>query len=274
MARNLDRKTREAKLEAIRQQNAADARRARLLSLVAVGIVVVLVVAVVVAIVLASGGDDDSEVTFPEQTVLTTEGDPASGGFLVGEEGPVQLVVYEDFQCPACRAFEAESGALIAELAAGDRVSVVKRPISILDRVTGDAIYSTRSAAAAACVGSTGDDEAYAAFTEFLFAEQPDEASAGGGLSDERLTELAEAAGADVADCIAEGTYLSWAAATTEAAGRELERLSTPTVVVDGEVVTGAQGGFPSSAELEAAIGEALGGQVDPGGESTDGTDG
>lgn len=272
MARNLDPRTREAKLEEIRRQNAADAKRARLLSLVAVGIAVVLVIAVVVAIVLSGRGGDETagEVTYPENTTLTVADDPASGGFLVGEEGRVDLVVFEDFQCPACKAFEAESGQLIADLAAGTDVSVIKRPISILDRVTGDAIYSTRSAAAAACVGSTGDDEAYEAFVAALFAEQPDEASAGEGLSDERLTELATEAGADVGDCIAEGTYLTWATATTESAGAQLERLSTPTVLVDGEVVTGAAGGYPSASELEAAVGAALGGSVDGTSESTE----
>lgn len=260
MGRNLDRATREAKLEAIRRQNEADAKRARLLSLVAIGIAAVLVVAVVIAVVVSSrGGDDEVEVTFPDNTTPTVEGDPASGGFLIGAEGPVEVVVFEDFQCPACRSFEAESGDYLAELAAGDQVSLVKRPIAILDRVTGDAIYSTRSAAAAACVGSTGDDDAYAAFTDALFAEQPAESDPGEGLSDQRLTELAADSGADVADCIAEGTYLGWAGATTEAAGEQLDRLSTPTVLVDGEVVTSEAGGYPSTAELQAAVDAAVG---------------
>lgn len=256
MARNLDRATREARLEAIRRQNEADAKRARLLTTIAIGIAVVLVLVVVVALVLSSrgAGEDEVEVTYPEQTTLTVPDDPASGGFLVGAEGPVEVVVFEDFQCPACQAFEAESGEYLAELAAGTDASLVKRPIAILDRVTGDAIYSTRSAAAAACVGSTGDDDAYAAFTDTLFAEQPPESDAGEGLSDARLTELAADAGVDVADCVADGTYVPWAAATTASAGEQLERLSTPTVLVDGEVITSAEGGFPSTDELRAAV--------------------
>jgi len=256
MARNLDPRSREAKLEAIRRQNAADAKRARTLSIVAAVVVAVLVVVVVVVIALTSrgGGEQEAaEVVLPESTQLTADGDDASGGFVIGEEGPVELVVFEDFQCPACKAFEETSGDFVAELAAGSDVTVLKRPISILDRVS-ETQYSTRSAAAAACIGSTGDDEAYEAFAGTLFAEQPDEAAAGAGLSDERLTEIATEAGADVGDCIDEGTYLGWVAATTESANAQLEQLSTPTVLVDGEVVTGAEGFPPSPAELQTAI--------------------
>lgn len=261
MARNLDPKAREAKLEAIRRQNAADARRARTLSIVAAAVVAVLVVVVVVVIVLTSrgGGEDEAaEVVLPESTLLTVPDDEDSGGFVIGQEGPVELVVFEDFQCPACKAFEETSGAYLAELAAGTDVTVVKRPISILDRVS-DTRYSTRSAAAAACVGSTGDDEAYEAFAATLFAEQPDEAAAGDGLSDERLTEIATDAGADVGDCIADGTYLGWVTATTESADAQLERLSTPTVLVDGEVVAGTGSGPPGPDELRAAVAAAAG---------------
>ncbi len=256
MARNLDPKAREAKLEAIRRQNAADAKRARTLSIVAAVVIAVLVVVVVVVIALTSrgGGDDEAlEVVAPEGTVLTVADDENSGGFVTGEEGPVEMVVFEDFQCPACKAFEEISGAYVAELAAGTDVTVVKRPISILDRVS-DTEYSTRSAAAAACVGSTGDDEAYEAFAATLFAEQPDEAAAGDGLSDERLTEIAADAGADVGDCIADGTHLGWVGATTESANAQLERLSTPTVLVDGEVVPGTESGPPGPDQLRAAV--------------------
>lgn len=255
MARNLDPKAREAKLEAIRRQNAADAKRARTLSIVAAVVIAVLVVVVVVVIALTSrGGDDEAlEVVPPDSTLLTVADDENSGGFVIGEEGPVEMVVFEDFQCPACKAFEETSGDYVAELAAGTDVTVVKRPISILDRVS-DTQYSTRSAAAAACVGSTGDDEAYEAFAATLFAEQPDEAAAGDGLSDARLTEIAADAGVDVGDCIADGTHLGWVGATTESANAQLERLSTPTVLVDGEVVPGTETGPPGPDQLRAAV--------------------
>lgn len=267
MARNLDRASREAKLEAIRRQNEADAKRARLLQRVAIGVAAALVLLVVLAIVLTGrdgGGGDDAEVAYPTGTTLLDPDDPGSGAFLVGEEGEVDVVVYEDFQCPACRAFEQESGPYLAELALSADASVLKRPIAILDRFTGEGVYSTRSAAAAACVGSTDDDEAYAAFTDALFAEQPPEQDAGEGLTDARLVELAQQAGADAPDverCIVEGTYVPWAAESTQAADRALDRLSTPTVLVDGEVVTGAQGGYPSTDELRAAVEAAVAGQ-------------
>lgn len=262
MARTLDPRAREARLEAIRRQNAADARRARTLTVVAAVVVAVLlaVVVVVIALTSRSGGEEEAaDVMLPASTTLTVDGDDASGGFVIGEEGPVELVVVEDFQCPACKAFEETSGAFLAELAAGTEVTVVERPISILDRVS-ETEYSTRAAAAAACVGSTGDDEAYESFAATLFDQQPDEADAGAGLSDEQLSEIAAEAGADVGNCIAAGTYLGWVAATTASAGEQLERLSTPTVLVDGEVVSGAEGFPPSPDELQAAVDAAAAG--------------
>lgn len=256
MARNLDRATREARLEAIRRQNAADAKRARTLSVVALVIVAVVVAAVVVAVALTSRGEDEEAagpVEAPEATTLVVEGDPDSGGFVVGEQGRVDLVVYEDYRCPACKLLEEESGDYLAELAAGTDVTLVRRPVAILDDL-GDG-YSTRAAAAAACVGSTGDDETFEAWGRQLFAEQPSED--GEGLPDERLVEIAAEQGVDVEACVTDGTYLPWAEATTASAGRDLERLVTPTVVLAGEVVQGEQGA-PTLPELQAAVDAAL----------------
>ncbi|WP_336922603.1 DsbA family protein [Aquipuribacter sp. SD81] len=271
MARNLRPEQREARLEAIRRQNAADARRARLLTTVAVGLVVLLAVGVGLAVWLSArdGGGGDSaggpDLVLPAGTTPTDPEEPLSGGFLVGEAGDVRVVVFEDYQCPACRAFEAEAGEYLAGLAAGDEVSLVRRPVSILDRV-GDG-YSTRAAAAAACVGEA-DPDALERWGARLFAEQP--AEGGSGLPDERLVEVAAEEGVDVAACVEEGRYLPWAEATTEQAAEELGRLATPTVVVAGEVVTGAQGGYPSLPELRDAVDAA----VDAAGGATDGTSG
>ncbi len=256
MARSLDRSTREARLEALRRQNADDAKRARTLAVVAASVAVVLVLAVLVAVALSrwAGGDDQAApVRAPAGTTLVVAGDPDSGGFVVGEPGDVELVVYEDYRCPACRDFEAESGEYLGELAAGTDVTVVRRPIAILDGL-GDG-YSTRAAAAAACVGETGDDAASEAWGAQVLAEQP--AEDGQGLSDDRLVAIASETGLDVASCVADGTYLPWAGATTASAGESLERLSTPTLVLDGEVVVGEQG-FPTTEELSAAVDAAV----------------
>jgi protein-disulfide isomerase len=252
MARNLGPKEREARLAEIRRQNEADAKRARLLRAVAVGIVAVLVLAVVVVIALQARGGEE-EVTYPGGTTLTTPDDPASGGVLVGQEGEVTLVVYEDYQCPFCRELEEESGEYLRELAEGADVSVVRRPVAILDRVSDG--YSTRAVAAAGCVADT-DPEAFDAWAAQVFTEQPSEG--GSGLPDDRLVEIAAEAGVDIEQCVADGTFVPWAGATTEAAAAELDRLSTPTVLVDGERVEGADG-VPTPEELQAAVDAALG---------------
>ena len=91
--------------------------------------------------------------------------------------------------------------------------------------------YSSRSLNAAACVVDS-TPAAFPAFHDTLFAAQP--AEGGSGLSDIRLTELAEQAGAPgVGSCIAGERYAGWARSTTDAASRAGAN-STPTILVDG----------------------------------------
>ena len=247
-------------LAEIRRQNAADAKRRRSI-LGATAAIGAVVVAVTVVALLLAGRDDGPDETGADPTGLTdtTEGVAGSGGFAVGEEGPVQVAVYLDYQCPNCRTYEEAHGDYLAELEAGSDATVVYRPIAILDRVTGDGIYSSRSAGAAACVGETGDDEAFSRFSDLLYAEQPAEADAGTGLADERLAELAAEAGAgDGAEqCILERRYVDWAGRTTAAAA-EVGVTGTPTVTVDGEVVSNDAGGPPDPEQLQAAVDAAL----------------
>lgn len=264
-------RSQEARLGEIRRQNAADAKRRRAILVATAAVVAVLVAITVAAFVLATrggdgnaaGGEADGAGADPAGVTLTSEDDPDSGGFEVGAEGPVEVVVYEDFMCPNCKAYEESSGDALAELESGDDATVIRRPIAILDRITGDGIYSSRSAGAAACVAETGDDEAYSRFTSLLYAEQPAEDDAGSGLDDERLAALAGQAGADdeVAGCIRGRTYVDWAGRATEAATAEGVS-GTPTVTVDGEIVSNDAGGPPDPEQLRAAV-EAAGSDAD-----------
>lgn len=246
----------EARLAEIRRQNAADEKRRRAI-LVTTAVVVAALVAVTAVAIWLAGRDGGEEEAGADPTGLTavTGDDPAGGGVAVGEEGPVQVAVYLDYLCPNCRTYEEAYGDYFEELEQSDDVTVVYRPIAILDRVTGDGIYSSRSAGAAACVGEAGDDEVFSRFSDLLFAEQPDEADAGTGLSDERLAELAAEAGAgdDVQQCILDRTYVDWAGRSTAAAA-DAGVTGTPTVTVEGEVVSNEAGGPPDPEQLQSAI--------------------
>ena len=253
-------RSQEARLAEIRRQNAADEKRRRAI-LVTTAVVVAVLVAITAGAIWLAGRDDGDQAAGADPIGLTaTTGDDAAGtGVAVGEEGPVQVAVYLDYQCPNCRTYEEAYGDYLGDLEQSEDVTVVYRPIAILDRVTGDGIYSSRSAGAAACVGEAGDDGVFSRFSDLLFAEQPDEADAGTGLADERLAELAAEAGAgdDVEQCILDRRYVDWAGRSTVAAA-EAGVTGTPTVTVDGEVVSNEAGGPPDPEQLQSAVDAAL----------------
>jgi protein-disulfide isomerase len=174
-----------------------------------------------------------------------------NGSFTVGNpDAPVTIQVVEDFQCPICKAFEAASGDLLTEYAAGDDVKVEYRGIAILDRMSSTE-YSSRALNASACVMGEGE-KVWQDFHRSLFDQQP--AEGGEGLPDSTLVDLATAAGADasaVRPCIEDRRYDGWTASTTFRAGDDGID-STPTVLVDGEKLDAVD---PDS--IRAAVAEA-----------------
>lgn len=218
-----------AEKRAAEQRARAQERRRRQAVVGGVVAAVVVVVAVVVVIVVQSARTSSSpDAAVPANTV---DGGTA---FAVGPaDAPVTVDVYEDFLCPACRQFEATTGDTLAALAADGTAQVRYHPIAILDRASTDD-YSTRALNAAAVVADAAGTEAFLAFHDALFAEQP--AEGGPGLTDERLGELAAeagAGGADVEEAITGLAYEDWTREVTDAASRA-GVTGTPTVLVDG----------------------------------------
>ncbi|HEX6967407.1 MAG TPA: thioredoxin domain-containing protein [Micromonosporaceae bacterium] len=152
------------------------------------------------------------------------------GTGIVTGSGPVTVDIYEDFLCPACRAFEEQSGATLDQLAAEGKAQVVYHPIAILDRFS-TTRYSTRSSAASGCAAEGGKFREYA---RLLFENQPPEG--GAGLSDDRLIELAAGIGLgdDFASCVRDGRYKGWTEHVTDAAAERGVR-GTPTILVNGQ---------------------------------------
>ncbi|MFI6510719.1 thioredoxin domain-containing protein [Streptosporangium sp. NPDC050855] len=100
-----------------------------------------------------------------------------------GVEKPV-LDVYEDFQCPACRALEETSGPTIKNLAAEGKAKVVFHPITIFPQQTNKGVTranSVRAAAAARCIPGGAP---WSAFHDKLFKEQPSETAEGFAIPD------------------------------------------------------------------------------------------
>ncbi len=156
--------------------------------------------------------------------------------------------VYEDYLCPACRAFEEDAGDELDQLAAEGEALVRYRPVAILDRLSADD-YSTRAANAAAVVADAAGVDAFLEFSDLLFANQP--AEGGPGLSDQELVSLAAragATGADVETGIRGLRFGDWVARVTDQASQE-GLTGTPTVLVNGEALAA-----PTAEALLAAV--------------------
>jgi protein-disulfide isomerase len=148
-------------------------------------------------------------------------------------DAPVAVDVYEDFQCPVCKAFEDSTGATLAQLVDDGTVQLRYHGMAFLDTSANDQ-YSTRALNAAAVVVDSAGSEAFQAFHDLLFANQPDEG--GSGLTDDQLIEYATQAGASgaaVEQDIRDLTYGDWVATVTDQASQD-GVTGTPTVMVDG----------------------------------------
>jgi protein-disulfide isomerase len=209
-----------------RAQLAAERRRRTLaVSAIAVG-VIVIIVGVFVAIQTRSSA--------PTVAASGVRGATGNYGFVVGEAGaPVNMVVYEDFQCPVCKSLEVTDGAMLNQKIADGTVKIEYRPIAILDRASTTS-YSSRALNAAACVRNDSTSTVWKAYHDLLFKQQPEEGSA--GLTDAQLTTLATQAGAKapaVGTCIADDTFKNWASSATEASSKDGVS-GTPTVRLNG----------------------------------------
>ncbi len=246
-----------------RERERAEQRRARLITSAVVGVVLVIVVVAVIAVRSASSGPTGSNpagITAENGfTYTAANASPSPSPTPSGGVAPVPVVLYEDYQCPTCKAFEQSSGSYLEQQVTEGAVTIEYRPIAILDRMSSTS-YSTRSANATACVYEDAGAATYVKFHDLLYANQPAEGSS--GLTDDQLTQLSVQAGASdsVSACISNQRYKDWVTQATDAASKA-GVTGTPTVLVDGQPVNGSTGGnsSPSQQDMMAAITAARG---------------
>jgi protein-disulfide isomerase len=229
----------ESKREAARQRiaarraaeaaaRAAAARRRRTVIGGVVAALVLVVVLVTVVVVQTRRTSASADAAAPAGT--------AGNGyvFAVGPaDAPVTLDLYEDFQCPNCKALEDSTGSTIDELVAAGTAQVHYHGMAFLD-TEANGRYSTRALNAAAVVTDAAGTGAYRTFHDLLFANQP--AEGGGGLTDDRLIAYAAQAGASgetVESGIRDLVYGDWVKQAEDQASKD-GVTATPTVFVDG----------------------------------------
>ncbi|MFF0989253.1 DsbA family protein [Kocuria nitroreducens] len=145
-----------------------------------------------------------------------------------GDDEPVQVVIFQDFECVHCADFEAENADALEEAVTSGDIILEYRNLNFLDRST-PTQYSSRAAAAAYEVGNQVSTEQYLAFVEEVFSHQ-----GSGGLDDEELVEIASSHGADIASALEENTWRPMVnVVTRESSANGVS--GTPTVFIDGE---------------------------------------
>ncbi|MFY0405669.1 DsbA family protein [Solicola sp. PLA-1-18] len=260
MASNSGKNERQQRAEQMRKERErAEKRRRNGITLGIMAIVVVLVAVAAFAIVNEVGKSNDPAA----QPKNTTDDygivyDQAASGSepSAGAAEPVNVTIYEDFQCPVCQAFQEANGDFLDQQVASGAIEIEYRPIAFLNNASSTQ-YSTRSANTAACVVDTAGAKGFHELQKILYTNQP--AEGGAGLTDDQLADYArQAGGLETESCIKDGTYEKWTEEATEAS-RDNDVQGTPTVLVDGKVTNGAQGGVPTAEDLQKAITAAQG---------------
>jgi protein-disulfide isomerase len=245
-----ERQQRAARAEQMRKEREKADRRQR--NFITLGIVVVVVALIAVGgYAIKNESDKNKTVEDVINPVNSTKdfGVDYSTAEVTGKAAaaPVKVVAYEDFQCPACRSFEEQSGAFLADAVAKGEITVEYRPISFLDAQSGGNRYSSRSASAAMCVLDNSGVKAFKKMHDVLYASQPEEGT--NGLPDSGLIDFAKQAGVTGIDsCIKSERFVPWVEKATDAS-RDAKVSATPTVLVGGKKVDA-----PTVENLQKAI--------------------
>lgn len=224
-AKESKRSAREKLAEERRRQAEAAKRKQRTVN-IAIAVVVVLVVVGIFVAVQASRNSGPEDAALPSG--ITEPGAGAAFG-----DGPVTVDLWVDFQCPACKNFEAVNAEALAERVDAGDVTLVIHPLSFLDNNLGN--NSSRPAASA--FGCAIDEGKGLEFATKLYEVQPEENPGQDAWTTDDLISYGNDVGisGDVWEsCVRDETYVGWAdqvAASQADAGIT----STPTVLVDGE---------------------------------------
>jgi protein-disulfide isomerase len=251
-----ERQQRAARAEQMRKEREKAEKRQR--NFITIGIVVIVLALVGVGGYAIKSASDK---TAKETDVVTPKG--ATGDYGInftaedagGKAGtdPVEVVIYEDFQCPVCKAFEQANGAFLDEAVKSGDITIEYRLLTFLDRASPNE-YSSRAGSAALCAFESGGGEDYKKVASMLWANQPAEQTA--GPEDPELVDQLKQAGVSgdaVESCVIQNRFVPWLEKATEAS-RDAKVNGTPTVRIDGKNVTGANEGVPQIPDLQKAI--------------------
>ncbi len=173
-------------------------------------------------------------------------------GVVVGKaSAPVTVDEFEDFQCPICQELESQLGAPLAKMVADGSVKVRYHMMAFLDASSNGNRYSSRAANAGLCASDISPT-AFQQFHAVLYGKDKSGASVqpaenGNGRTDADFTTyLKQVVPKVTADqlstfqtCVSTEQHRALVQAITDNASKR-KVSGTPTVMVNGKVVSGA----------------------------------
>ena len=185
-----------------------------------------------------------------EALALLPPGDPTpveltDGRALGRSDAPATLDVWEDYQCPGCGLYStATEPRLIREYVAPGRLRIVFRDFAFLGQESLDAAAAARAA---------GNQGAFWAYHDWLFANQSGENR--GAFRREVLVEIARRIGLDLArfERDLDDPSTADAVSAERASASSVPVTSTPTLVLNGRVIEGGLAWETLAAAIEAA---------------------
>lgn len=182
---------------------------------------------------------DTSTITLPSfETSLPYSQTPTPGGdILLGDpNAPVEIVIYSDYQCPFCARFFLNDESKVREdYVASGKANLIYKDLAFLGE------ESTNAALAANCAADQGK---FWEYHDALFTvETLDNKENSGNLNKDLFLAIADKLGMDKSafeSCFDSKKYAGEVDSDMAEAQNDLSKLSTPSTLVNGELVQGA----------------------------------
>ena len=195
---------------------------------------------------VTSPDNGGSAITLPPfETSLPYSETPTPGGdILLGDpNAPVEIVEYGDYQCPFCAKFALETEPQIRDnYIASGKAKMIYKDLIVIDGFTAGGHESTDAALAANCAADQGKFWEY--HDALFIIESIDNKENSDNLTKDLFLAISDKLGMDKSafqDCYDARKYAGEVEADTVEAQTDLPRLSTPSTLINGELVSGAQ---------------------------------
>ncbi|MGW5094788.1 DsbA family protein [Streptomyces nodosus] len=234
------------------KRRAADKRRRTLI--VGAAIVCVLALATVVGVLAANSGKSGKQSSAGPAIAPSGAIGKDSLAIPVGmDSARSTLTVWEDFRCPACRAFETAYRPTVHQLVDAGQLKVEYHLATLIDGNLGGS-GSRRAANAAACAQ---DDGRFREYHDVLYDNQPSETQDTFADNDKLIELAGKVSGLDTPafrKCVKDGTHDSWVT-RSNAAFEKSGFTGTPTVLFGGRNIYADQSMTPAKLKqmVEAA---------------------